>query len=136
MWHAHPLLAARRLHTCCCEQLLDYLVCSNSSDGALTGAATPNEVSTLRAADAWDGVFCESDILGTLAPSAPGTAHALTDHNIVTAAFALPAAGGGGGAATATAAFEAAVAAWREPSGAQEARLEIRRDSLSFAETR
>ncbi|EOD26953.1 hypothetical protein EMIHUDRAFT_468925 [Emiliania huxleyi CCMP1516] len=101
--------------------LLDYLVYSSSSDGALTGAATPNEVSTLRAADAWAGVFCESDIFGTLAPSAPGTAHALTDHNIVTATFALPVTGGGGGAAAATAAFEASVAAWREPSGAQEA---------------
>ena len=108
----------------------------------LTSPHPHPQVSTLRAADAWAGVFCESDIFGTLAPSAPGTAHALTDHNIVTAAFALPAAaaggaaGGGGGAAAATAAFEAAVAAWREPSGAQEARLEIRRDSLRFAETR
>ncbi|EOD38904.1 hypothetical protein EMIHUDRAFT_466755 [Emiliania huxleyi CCMP1516] len=94
--------------------LLDYLVYSSSSDGALTGQAPPKEVSTLRAADAWAGVFCESDIFGTLAPSAPGTAHALTDHNIVTATFALPAAGGGGGAAAATAAFEAAAACGQE----------------------
>lgn len=77
---------------------LDYLIqFSSSSHHVSTHNSNPivakNRVSVFRTVDhAWSGQFCTDSAVGEAVPGNvyAGTAHALSDHNLVTATFELP----------------------------------------------
>ena len=95
------------------HQALDYLVLHSSSSQVAPPAA-PNSVATLKADVKWSGTFCDSAVLGTLGNTFSSSVHALTDHQRVTATFALPASPADRAVATSAAktAFASMVAAW------------------------
>lgn len=116
----HNDLAARFSHGAA-HEVLDYVIRHSASDPSGSPAVAPprNVVRPLKKTEAWAGSFCESATLGTLGTTYPGTAHALTDHNVVTASVPLPRPAPASGAAAT--AFRDVIGAWVGLSGADAA---------------
>jgi len=95
------------------HEALDYLILHSSSAPA-SAAPAPNNVATLKTDAAWAGTFCESAMQGTLGGTFKRSVNALTDHERITATFALPASPADKEAATSTAkvAFASMVDSW------------------------
>jgi len=93
------------------HEVLDYLIQHSSSHASLMAN---NAVSVFKTKDVWTGEFCDNTSLGGLIPGNldEGEAHALTDHNIVTATFKLPNRAIIGGNNDAVSLFDDTIFAW------------------------